>query len=413
MASETAEATEANQPVSTTADIEQRQTTVVAVLVALSLSHLLNDVMQSLLPAIYPLLKDQYALSYFQIGLITLVFQVTASLLQPLVGIYTDRRPWAYSLFSGTLFTLVGLVWFALAGSFYAILGAAALVGIGSSIFHPEASRVARLASGGRYGFAQSLFQVGGNFGTALGPLLARFIVMPRGQTSIAWFSFGIVGACGLLWYVGGWYRRQLETQVARRRAVRAATQSTLSPERVRWSIAILLALVFSKYIYLASLTSYYTFYLMDKFDVAATDAQLYLFVFLGAVAVGTVGGGPVGDRIGFRSVIWVSILGVLPFTLALPHVNLTWTAVLTVPIGLILASAFSAIIVYAQELLPSRVGLVAGMFFGFAFGMAGIGAAVLGWTIDRIGIEAVYHICAFLPLMGLLTYFLPKFERK
>jgi len=410
MASETAEASE---PVSAATETEQRQTTVVAVLVALSLSHMLNDVMQSLLPAIYPLLKDRYALSYFQIGLITFVFQVTASLLQPLVGVYTDRRPWAYSLFSGTLFTLVGLVWLALAGSFYAILAAAALVGIGSSIFHPEASRVARLASGGRYGFAQSLFQVGGNFGTALGPLLARFVVMPRGQTSIAWFSFGIIAACGLLWYVGGWYRRQLEAQVARRRAVRAATQSTLSPERVRWSIVILLALVFSKYIYLASLTSYYTFYLMDKFDVAATDAQLYLFVFLGAVAVGTVGGGPVGDRIGFRSVIWVSILGVLPFTLVLPHVNLFWTAVLTVPIGLILASAFSAIIVYAQELLPSRVGLVAGMFFGFAFGMAGIGAAVLGWTIDRIGIEAVYHICAFLPLMGLLTYFLPKFERK
>lgn len=411
MASETAEAASASA--ATQAEPDSRPTTVVSIIVALSLSHLLNDVMQSLMPAVYPLFKEKYGLTFFQIGLITFVFQVTASLLQPVVGIVTDRRPWAYSLFAGTSFTLVGLIWLALAGNFHAILGAAALVGIGSSIFHPEASRVARLASGGRYGFAQSLFQVGGNTGTAIGPLLAAFIVMPRGQASIAWFSLGMVAACSLLWYVGGWYRAQLEALRVRKRAVRQVGAGSLSAARVRWSIAILLALVFSKYIYLASLTSYYTFYLMQKFAVSAVDAQLYLFVFLGAVAAGTVGGGPVGDKIGFRAVIWWSILGVLPFTLVLPHVNLFWTAVLTVPIGLILASAFSAIIVYAQELLPSRVGLVAGMFFGFAFGMAGIGAAVLGWLADRYGIEAVYHVVAYLPLMGLLTYFLPKFERK
>lgn len=355
------------------------QTTVAAVLVALSLSHLLNDVMQSLLPAVYPLLKENYSLSFFQIGLITFVFQVTASLLQPLVGLYTDRRPWAYSLLLSTLFTLVGLVGLAMSNSFAAILATAALVGIGSSIFHPEASRVARLASGGRYGFAQSLFQVGGNTGSAIGPLLAAFIVVPHGQRSIAWFAIGTLAACSLLIFVGRWYQRHLDDRRANPRPPQHRAVSKLSAARVRTSIAILLALVFSKYIYLASLTSYYTFYLIRRFDVSVTDAQLYLFVFLGAVAAGTLGGGPVGDRLGFKTVIWGSILGVLPFTLVLPHVSLFWTAILTVPIGLILASAFSAIIVYAQELLPSRVGLVAGMFFGFAFGMAGIGAAVLG----------------------------------
>lgn len=387
------------------------ESTVVAILGALSLSHLLNDVMQSLLPAVYPLLKENYALSFFQIGLITFAFQVTASLLQPLVGLYTDRRPHAYSLLVSTLFTLTGLVWLAFAGSFEAILAAAAMVGIGSSIFHPEASRVARLASGGRYGFAQSLFQVGGNTGSAIGPLLAAFIVMPRGQASLAWFTIGVVAASGLLLFVGRWYERHLAYRRANPRPAVQPAASSLSPARVRASIVILLALVFSKYIYLASLTSYYTFYLIHRFQVPVTDAQLYLFIFLGAVAAGTFGGGPVGDRFGFKTVIWFSILGVLPFTLALPHVGLFWTAVLTVPIGLILASAFSAIIVYAQELLPSRVGMVAGMFFGFAFGMAGIGAAVLGWLADQIGIEAVYQLCAFLPLMGLLTAFLPNLE--
>jgi FSR family fosmidomycin resistance protein-like MFS transporter len=286
-------------------------------------------------------------------------------------------------------------------------------VGIGSSIFHPEASRVARLASGGRYGFAQSLFQVGGNTGTAIGPLIAAFIVMPRGQGSIAWLSLGALLAAGLLMYVGRWYQRHLVSYHAKSRSTAGAKAAGLSPSRVRMSIAILLALVFSKYIYLASLTSYYTFYLMHRFHVSVTDAQMYLFVFLGAVAAGTLGGGPVGDKLGFKTVIWASILGVLPFTLVLPYVNLHWTVVLTVPIGLILASAFSAIIVYAQELIPSRVGLVAGMFFGFAFGMAGIGAAVLGKLADRYGIEAVYQVVAFLPLMGLLAYFLPNMDRK
>jgi FSR family fosmidomycin resistance protein-like MFS transporter len=389
------------------------QTTVFTILGALSLSHLLNDIMQSLLPAIYPLLKAEYSLSFFQVGLITFVFQCTASLLQPIVGIVTDRRPWAYSLSLGALFTLTGLLGLAMAASFHSILIAAALVGIGSSIFHPEASRVARLASGGRYGFAQSLFQVGGNTGTAIGPLLAAYIVVPRGQRSIAWLSLGALVASVLLTFVGRWYQQHLADRRANPHKHRHPLRSHLSPARVKTSIAILLALVFSKYIYLVSLTSYYTFYLIHRFDVSVTDAQFYLFIFLGAVAAGTFAGGPVGDKLGFKTVIWVSILGVLPFTLVLPHVNLFWTAVLTVPIGLILASAFSAIIVYAQELIPSRVGLVAGMFFGFAFGMAGIGAAVLGWTADHIGIEAVYQICAFLPIMGLLTYFLPNMDEK
>ncbi len=402
---------ESNVATATDTRTTVEQSTVIAILAALSLSHLLNDVMQSLLPAVYPLFKEKYALSFFQIGMITFAFQVTASLLQPLVGLYTDRRPWPYTLLCGTLFTLLGLLGLAMAGSFVTILLAAALVGVGSSVFHPEASRVARLASGGRYGFAQSLFQVGGNTGTAIGPLLAAFIVMPRGQASIGWFSVGAIVASGLLAFVGRWYHRHLTFRRANPQPNRHVVASPLSPGRVKASIAILLSLVFSKYIYLASLTSYYTFYLIHHFEVSVRDAQLYLFIFLGAVAAGTLGGGPVGDKLGFKTVIWFSILGVLPFTLLLPHMNLFWTAVLTVPIGLILASAFSAIIVYAQELLPSRVGLVAGMFFGFAFGMAGIGAAVLGWLADHYGIEAVYQVCAFLPLMGLLTYFLPNLE--
>lgn len=387
--------------------------TAVPVLAALSLSHLLNDIMQSLLPAIYPLLKTNYSLTFFQIGLITFAFHCTASLLQPLVGLYADRRPWAFALTFGTFFTLAGLLGLALAGSFITILLSAALVGIGSSIFHPEASRVARLASGGRYGFAQSFFQVGGNTGTAIGPLIAAFIVVPRGQASIAWLALGGLLATVLLLYVGRWYRDHLASPAAAARSVKFVPASSLSPRRVKLSILVLLALVFSKYIYLVSLTSFYTFYLIHQFGVSVTQSQFYLFLFLGAVAAGTLGGGPVGDRVGFKAVIWVSILGVLPFTLALPHVNLFWTAVLTIPIGLILASAFSAIIVYAQELIPSRVGLVAGMFFGFAFGMAGIGAAVLGHLADRFGIETIYNACAFLPLMGLLAYFLPDIERR
>ncbi|WP_315985760.1 MFS transporter [Blastopirellula sp. J2-11] len=386
---------------------------VIAILGALSVSHLLNDVMQSLLPAVYPLLKENYSLSFFQVGLITFTFHVTASLLQPLVGMVTDRRPWPYSLVVGMGFTLVGLNLLALAGSFESILIAAAMVGIGSSVFHPEASRVARLASGGRYGFAQSLFQVGGNAGSAIGPLLAAFVVAPWGQPSIAWFSIGAIAALMILGYVGRWYQRHLNDLKANPRKVRIEQTSTLTPGRVYGAVGVLLMLVFSKYIYLVSLSSYYTFYLMDKFDVPVQSAQLYLFIFLGAVAVGTLGGGPVGDRLGFKTVIWFSILGVLPFTLILPYANLFGTVVLTVPIGLILASAFSAIIVYAQELLPSKVGMIAGMFFGFAFGIAGIGAAVLGWLADQTSIEYVYHVCSFLPLVGLLTALLPNLESR
>ncbi len=385
------------------------QDTTLAVLGALSLTHLLNDVMQSLLPAVYPLLKDSYSLSFFQIGMITFTFQLTASLLQPIVGYYADRYPWPYSLVSGMGFTLVGLILLAMANSFTAILIAAAMVGIGSSVFHPEASRIARLASGGRYGFAQSLFQVGGNAGSALGPLLAAFVVVPWGQPSIAWFSIGAVVAMIVLWRVGRWYQSHLfQLKTSPRRTI-ATNRPQHSPARVGGAIAVLLVLIFSKYFYLVSLSSYYTFYLIQRFDVSVATAQLYLFVFLGAVAAGTLGGGPVGDRLGFKTVIWVSILGVLPFTLVLPYANLFWTVVLTIPIGMILASAFSAMIVYAQELVPSRVGMIAGLFFGFAFGMAGVGAAVLGWLADRTSIEYVYQICSYLPAFGLFTAFLPN----
>lgn len=388
------------------------ESAVLAVLGALSLSHLLNDTMQSLLPAVYPVLKQKYDLDFTQVGLITFTFQVTASLLQPMVGLATDRRPRPFSLASGMVFTLLGLLLLSVADGFAMILAAAALVGMGSSIFHPEASRVARLASGGRHGFAQSLFQVGGNAGSAIGPLLAAFVVVPWGQRSIAWCSVAALVAMAVLFAVGRWYAAHLSELRSRPRAPQAKVHRSLSPARVRVSIGILLLLVFSKYFYLASLSSYYTFYLIHRFGVSIDAAQIYLFIFLGAVAAGTLAGGPVGDRIGFKAVIWASILGVLPFTLVLPYANLFWTAVLTVPIGVVLASAFSAIIVYAQELLPSRVGTVAGLFFGFAFGMGGLGAAVLGVLADHTSIEFVYQVCSFLPLMGLLTGFLPNLER-
>jgi FSR family fosmidomycin resistance protein-like MFS transporter len=384
--------------------------TAVAVLVALSVSHLLNDTIQSLIAAVYPVLKESYALTFTQIGLITLAFQFTASLLQPLVGLYTDRRPLPFSLTIGMGVTLGGLLLLSVADDFHAILIAAALVGVGSAIFHPEASRMARLASGGRHGFAQSLFQVGGNVGSALGPLLAAFVVVPWGQGSLSWFTVAAVAAMVILFRVGMWYRAHLTEKVAKKVVT---TPSLVSPRRAVFAIGILLCLIFSKYFYLTSLTSYYTLYLIETFGVSVQGAQLRLFVFLGAVAAGTFIGGPIGDRVGFKAVIWGSILGVLPFTLALPHVNLFWTTVLTVPIGLILASAFSAIMVYAQELLPSRVGMVAGLFFGFAFGMGGVGAAVLGWLADQTSIGYVYRVCAFLPLIGLLTALLPNLRRK
>jgi FSR family fosmidomycin resistance protein-like MFS transporter len=385
------------------------ESTVIVVLFALSLSHLLNDVMQSLIPAVYPLLKSKYDLTFTQIGFITFTFQVTASMLQPLVGMSTDRRPRPYSLAAGMVFTLTGLMVLGFAATFPLILVGSALVGVGSSVFHPEASRVARLASGGKHGFAQSLFQVGGNAGSAIGPLLAAGVVVPRGQVSIALFSVVALVAMTVLYFVGRWYENHLSALRKKPRAQHVA--NALSRSRVIFALSILMLLIFSKYFYLVSISSYYTFYLIDTFGVSVETAQYLLFVFLGAVAVGTVAGGPVGDRIGFKAVIWGSILGVLPFTLALPHANLFWTGVLTVPIGLILASAFSAMMVYAQDLVPSRVGLVAGLFFGLAFGMAGIGAAVLGWLADRTSITFVYQICAFLPSIGLLAGLLPNLE--
>ena len=387
------------------------ETTTFVILAALSLSHLMNDMMQSLLPAIYPLLKTKFDLSFGQIGLITFTFQFTASLLQPVVGIYTDRRPMPFSLAVGMGFTLVGLLLLAGAGSFAMLLAAAGLVGLGSSVFHPESSRVARMASGGRHGMAQSLFQVGGNAGSAVGPLLAAFVVVPHGQASVAWFSLVALVAIVVLLNVGRWYRAARARMAARPRGHLHAT-SGLSQARITASILILLALIFSKYFYMASLNTYYTFYLIHKFGVSVQTAQILLFVFLGAVAAGTFAGGPIGDRIGRKYVIWGSIVGVLPFTLVLPHANLFWTIVLTVPIGLILASAFSAILVYAQELLPGKIGMVSGMFFGFAFGMGGLGAALLGVLADRTSIDFVYSVCAFLPLIGLLTVFLPNMER-
>ncbi|HLJ91659.1 MAG TPA: MFS transporter [Gemmataceae bacterium] len=388
------------------------ESTVFTILLALSFSHLLNDLIQSLIPAVYPILKTSFQLNFTQIGLITFTFQATASLLQPLVGLYTDRYPKPYSLAVGMGFTLFGLVLLSQAGNFPAILLAAGMVGVGSSVFHPESSRMARLASGGRHGLAQSLFQVGGNAGGALGPLLAAFIVVPGGQSSIAWFSIAALVAIGVLFRVGRWYRNHLSARAVRSFAGTSNDRPALSPAKIGLAVAILLCLIFSKYFYLVSLSSYYTFYLIDKFGVSVQAAQIYLFIFLGAVAVGTLAGGPIGDRVGFKVVIWCSILGVLPFTLVLPYASLFWTAILTVPIGLILASAFSAILVYAQELVPRRVGLIAGLFFGFAFGMAGLGGAVLGHLADRTSIDFVYRVCSFLPSIGLLTGLLPNLDR-
>ncbi|WP_127597465.1 MFS transporter [Nitratireductor alexandrii] len=382
--------------------------TVYAVILAVSFCHLLNDVMQSLLAALYPMLKDDYGLDFWQIGLLTLAFQVTASLLQPLVGIAADKRPMPYSLSAGMGSTMIGLLLLATAGSYGLLLLGAAFVGLGSAIFHPESSRVARLASGGRYGLAQALFQVGGNFGTAIGPLLAAFIVVPRGQGSVAWFSVAAMIGMVILWRVGGWY-----SAYQKRAASRPAAPTTLdlSRRRVVLTLAVLIVLVFSKHVYLASISSYYTFFVIERFGVSVQESQVLLFIFLGAAAAGTILGGPIGDRFGSKTVIWFSILGVLPFTLALPYASYAWTPVLTILIGLILSSAFPQIVVFAQELLPGRVGMVAGLFFGFAFGLGGLGAAVLGVVADAKGIGYVYTVCSFLPLLGLLTIFLPNLK--
>ncbi|MCB8880288.1 MFS transporter [Acidisoma cellulosilytica] len=380
---------------------------VMAVLLAVSFSHFLNDTMQSLLPAIYPNLKEQFQLNFVQIGLLTFVFQVTASLLQPLVGMATDKRPQPYSLSVGMGFTMIGLILLSRANSYPFLLVAAGMIGIGSSIFHPESSRVARLSSGGRHGLAQSVFQVGGNFGTALGPVLAAFIVVPHGQRSIVWFSGIALLGMVVLGAVGRWYQQRMASNRRRPRA-QMHPHEALPQARVLITMIILVALVFSKFFYLASISSYYTFYLIHQFNVSVQSAQLLLFVFLGAAALGTVFGGPIGDKIGRKLVIWVSILGILPFTLALPYVGLGWTVVLSFIIGFVLSSAMPAMIVYAQELVPGRVGLISGLFFGLAFGMGGLGAAAIGIIADRFGIVTTYEICSFLPVIGLLAAFLP-----
>ena len=382
------------------------------VLGAISFSHFLNDTIQSLIVAIYPLLKGRFQLSFAQIGLITLSYQLTASLLQPMVGLYTDRHPKPYSLAFGMGCTLAGLLVLGTAANYNTVLFAAALVGTGSSIFHPESSRVARMASGGRHGLAQSIFQVGGNMGTSMGPLMAAWIVIPNGQGSVAWFSLAALLAIAVLWQVARWYRRS-QALTSHRVAVDKGLHPVLPAHKVFLSMLILLVLMFSKFFYLASLNSYYIFYLMSHFHVSVKSAQMHLFAFLFAVATGTLLGGPIGDRIGRKLVIWISILGAAPFALALPYANLAWTGILAFIIGFILASAFSAILVFAQELIPGRVGTVSGLFFGLAFGMAGIGAAVLGKLADHYGIEFVYHVCSYLPVLGILTAFLPDLRSR
>lgn len=387
--------------------------TVYAILFAISLSHLLNDLVQSLIPAIYPILKDSFALDFGQIGLITLVFQCTASLLQPVVGFYTDKHPKPFSLSTGMTASLVGLVLLAFAPNYYVVLLAAALVGVGSSIFHPESSRVARMASGGRHGLAQSLFQVGGNGGTALGPLLAAFIVVPNGQSSIAWFSAAAFLAILVLFAVGRWYRDKLAQMRAKPGVKLADVEKALSKKHVAFAIVILVLLMFSKQFYLASFNTFYVFYLIERFSLSVDTAQIYLFVFLMSVVIGVLVGGPLGDRIGRRYVIWISILGVLPFSLLLPYANLFWTGVLSVTVGFIMSSATSSIIVYGLELLPGRVGMISGLFYGLAFGLGGLGAAVLGQIADHTSIDFVYRMCAYLPAIGILTYFLPNTDKR
>ncbi len=382
----------------------------VRILLALSFCHLLNDTIQALIPAIYPLLKESLRLSFTQIGLITFTFQMAGSVLQPLVGLYTDKHPQPFSLVAGMGVTLVGVILLALAPAYGFVLMAAGCVGLGSAVFHPEASRMARLASGGRHGFAQSLFQVGGNAGSAAGPLLAAALIGPFGQHSILWFSSVALAGMWILGRVGRWYKAQLSTQ--RPGARRDATSAALGRGRIALALAVLLCLMFSKFIYLASMTSYYTFYLIHRFGVSVSQSQFFLFLFLGAGAAGTLLGGPLGDRIGRKQIIWLSILGVAPFSLALPHVGLGWTVALSMVIALIMASAFPAILVFATELWLGQVGLVAGLFFGLAFGLAGIGSAVLGRIADATSIQFVFNACAYLPLLGLLTGLLPKVRK-
>ncbi len=397
----------AEQPVEVTKNIAEG--TVFSILLTISFSHLLNDTIQSLIPSIYPLVKNSYHLNFSQVGLITLTFQLAASLLQPFVGFYTDKKPQPFSLALGMSFTLIGLIVLSQAASFYILLLAVALVGLGSSVFHPEASKVAFMASGGRRGLAQSIFQVGGNAGSALGPLLAALIIVPFGQSNILWFSLLALLAIVVLITVGKWYRQNTHLIKPKSNAKHVAGHPNLTRARITGSIIILLVLIFSKYFYLACISSYYTFFLIDKFHISVQSSQLHLFIFLASVAAGTLLGGPLGDKFGRKYVIWFSILGAAPFTLLLPYASLFGASVLTVFIGFILSSAFSAILVYAQELIPGKVGMIAGLFFGFAFGMGGIGSALLGALADRTSIQYVFKVCAFLPLIGLLTGFLPN----
>ncbi|ATP56694.1 MFS transporter [Pedobacter ginsengisoli] len=387
------------------------QQTIFSILFTISFTHLLNDMLQAVIPAVYPVMKAKFHLTFTQIGLITFTYQLTASILQPFVGFYTDKRPRPYSLAVAMGFTLLGLVAVSLASSFINILLAVSLIGVGSSIFHPESSRVAHLASGGKKGLAQSIFQLGGNAGSAIGPLLAAIIVVPYGQFYIIWFSLAAILGILILSRVAKWYQEQLAIKALNKNIVKEEIHHHLSKNRVVLSLGILLVLIFSKYFYMASMTSYYTFYLMDKFNVSVQQSQIYLFAFLGAVAAGTLIGGPLGDRFGRKYIIWISILGAAPFTLLLPYVSLFWTGALSVLIGLIISSAFSAILVYATELVPGKVGMIAGLFFGFAFGMGGLGSAILGKLADQTSIEYVFKICAFLPLIGIFTGFLPNIE--
>ncbi|WP_118974835.1 MFS transporter [Taibaiella koreensis] len=406
-------ATDILTPVESNPPAALAERTVFPILMMISMAHLFNDTIQSLIPAIYPIVKKSLQLSFSALGLITFVFQLSASLLQPFIGAYTDRRPQPYFLVAGMAFSLSGLVLLAFAHSYPMVLASVALVGVGSSVFHPEASKVAFLAAGRRRGLAQSLFQLGGNAGSSIGPLLAALIIAPFHQERLAWFSVVALLAMFVLMKVASWYKEHMALRHARKKTVSIEELIPVSRGKVIMAVTILLVLIFSKYFYMASMTSYFTFYLIDKFNVSVSAAQIYLFLFLFSVAAGTLIGGPLGDRIGRKYVIWISILGVAPFTLLLPYANLFWTAILTVIIGIILSSAFSAILVYAQELMPGKVGMIAGLFFGLAFGMGGLGSALLGRLADHSGIQYVYKVCSFLPLLGLLTGFLPETQRR
>jgi len=405
---------ETESPLPLTPDTKQlAQQTVFPILFTISFAHLINDMLQSVIPSIYPLIKGEFHLTFAQVGLIAFTYQIIASILQPFVGFYTDRKPRPFSLPVGMGLTLTGLLIASMASSYYAILVAVGFIGLGSSIFHPESSRVAHLASGGRKGLAQSIFQLGGNAGSAIGPLLAAIIIAPYGQFNVIWFGIAAFVGILVLLRIGKWYRDRLAYNAKNKTTHSEYHNHNLSRKRVMFSLAVLLVLIFSKFFYLSSITSYYTFFLIHKFHLTIQHSQVYLFLFLGAVAAGTVIGGPLGDRFGRKYIIWISILGVAPFTMLLPYVTLFWTAVLSVVIGLILSSAFSAILVYATDLVPGKVGLIAGLFFGLAFGMGGLGSAVLGKVADMTSIEYVFKICAFLPLIGIFTAFLPNIEHK